>query len=67
MVMQPTEVRMVGGSNPGRLILTLPPPPPLTASRPGFQPPTQNIASAALPFHRRWSESAELPHCLKPV
>ena len=65
MVMQPTQVRMVGGSNPGRLILT--PPPPLKVSRPGFEPPTENIASAALPFDRRWSQSAELPHCLKPV
>ena len=64
MAMHPTAVCMLGGSNPGRLILT--PPSPLKVSRPGFEPPTENFASAAVPFHRRWSESAELPHCLKP-
>ena len=65
MVMRPTEVRMVGGLNPGQL--TLAPSPPLKVNRPGFEPPTENIASAALPFDRRWSESTVLPHCLKPV
>ena len=56
---------MVGGSNPGQLIST--PPPPLKVSGPGIEPPTKNLASAALPFDRRWSESAKLPQCLKPV
>ena len=65
MVKQPTRGCMIGGSNPGRLFLT--PPPPLKVTRPGFEPPTKNLASAALPFDRRWSESAVLPHCLKPV
>ena len=66
MVMQPAGVYMVGGSNPGRRVLT-PSPPPLEVSRPGFEPPTENLAPAALPFNRRWSAGAELPHCLKPV
>ena len=65
MVMQPTGVSLVGGSNPGLLNLT--PPPPLKVSRPGFEPPTENFASAVLPFDRRWCDSARLPHCLKLV
>ena len=59
MVMQPTGISWVGGSHPGLLSLT--PPPPLKVSRPGFEPLTANFASAAL------CDSAGLPHCLKPV
>ena len=65
MVMQPTAVLMVGGSNPDSLILT--PPPPLKVSMPGLEPPTEYLASTALPFDRQWSDSSRLPHCLKPV
>ena len=55
MVKQPPSSCMISGSNPGRLFLT--PPPPLKVTRPGFEPPTKNLASAAIPFDRRWSES----------
>ena len=50
MVMQPTGISWAGGSNPGPLSLT--PPPPLKVSRPGFAPPTANFALAALPLDR---------------
>ena len=70
MVMQLTGVFMVGGLNPGR-VNTAPPPapppvPPPTVGRPGFKPPTENFASAALPFDRRWCDSDMPPHCLEP-
>ena len=52
MVMQLKGVFLVGGSNPGRMNLAPPPPPP-TVGPPGFEPPTKNFASAALPFDRR--------------
>ena len=65
MAMQPIPVSWVGGSNPGRLNLTPPPPPP-KVGRPGFEPPTENLAWAVLPFDRRLCASAELPHCLEP-
>ena len=65
MAMQQTGVPLVGGSNPGRLSLTPPlPPPKVTGS--GFEPPTQNFASAALPFDRRLCDNVRLPHCLQP-
>ena len=64
MVMQPTGVSLIGGSNPRRLNLT--PPAPPKVSRPGFEPPTENFASAALPFDRPLCDSARLPHCLEP-
>ena len=64
MVMQLTGVFLVGGSNPGR-VNTAPSPPP-TVGRPGFKLPTENFASAALPFDRRLCESDKLPHCLEP-
>ena len=38
MVMQPTDIPWVGGSNPGLVNLT--PPPPPKVSRPGFEPQT---------------------------
>ena len=40
--------------------------PPPTVGRPGFEPPTENFASAALPFDRRWCDSDMPPHCLEP-
>ena len=64
MVMQPTGDSLVGGSIPCRLNL-MPPPPP-KASGPGFEPPTENFASAALPFDRRLCDIARLSHCLQP-
>ena len=65
MVMQLTGVFLVGGSNPGRVNTAAPPPPP-TVSRPGFEPPTEDFASAAIPFDRRLCDSNKLPHCLEP-
>ena len=48
----PTKIKKILlGSNPGLLSLT--PPPPLNVSRPGFESPTANFASAALPLDRR--------------
>ena len=64
MVMLLTGVFSVGGSNPGRPN-TAPPPPP-TVGRPGFEPPTENFASAALPFDWRLCDTDKLPHCLEP-
>ena len=64
MVTQPTGVSLVGGSNPGSLHLA--PPPPRKVSRPGFEQPTENFASAALPFDQRLSDGDLLPHCLEP-
>ena len=64
MVVQLTGVFLVGGSNPGR-VNTAPLPPPIIG-RPGFEPPTENFASAALPFDRRWCDSDMPPHCLEP-
>ena len=64
MVMQLTGDFLVGGSNPGQVNTV--PPPPLTVSRPGFEPPTKDFASAALPFDRRLCSSDMLPHCLEP-
>ena len=37
--------------------LTPPPPPPPKVSSPGFEPPTENLASAALPFDQRLCDS----------
>ena len=62
MVTQLTRVFLVGGSNPGR-VHTAPPPPP-TVGRLGFEPPTENFASAALPFNRQLCDSDKLPQCL---
>ena len=64
MVMQLTAGLLVGGSNPDRASMA--PPPPPTDGRPGFQPPTENFASAALQFDRRWSDSNTPPHCWEP-
>ena len=59
MVMQLTAIFLVGGSNPGRAKMAVPP----KVSRPGFEPPTENFASAVLPFDRRLCDSDNLPHC----
>ena len=64
MVMQLTAAFLVGESNPGWGNTALPPPP--TVGRPGFEPPTENFASAALPFDQRLCDSNPLPHCLEP-
>ena len=60
-----TEAFLVGGSNPGWVNAALPPPPPIVG-RPGFEPPTKNFVSVALPFDRRWCDNDKLPHCLEP-
>ena len=65
MVVQLTADLLVGGSNPGRVNMA--PLPPPTVDPPGFEPPTENFASAALPFNRRWCDSTKLPHCLEPA
>ena len=65
MVMQLPGVFLVGGSNPHRVNTAAPPPPP-TVGQPGFESPTENFASAALPFDRRLCDSDKLPHCLEP-
>ena len=62
MVMQLTGV---SGSYPGRVNTAAPPPPP-TVRQPGFEPPTENFASAALPLDQRWCDSDKPPHCLEP-
>ena len=64
MAMQLPAAILVGGSNPGRV--NTPPPPPPTVDRPGFEPPIENFASAALPFDRRLCDSDPLPYCLEP-
>ena len=64
MVMQLNADLLFGGSNPNWAnMATLP---PLTVGRPGFEPPTENFVSAALPFDRRWCDSDMPPHCLEP-
>ena len=63
MVMQLTTVFLVGGSNPSRVNMA---PPPPAVGRPRFEPPTDNFASAALPFDRRLCDTDKLPHCLEP-
>ena len=52
MVMQLTGVFLVGGSNPGRMNMAPPPPPPRVGG-PRFESPTENFASAALPFDQQ--------------
>ena len=63
-VTQLTPDRLVGSSNPDRANMAQLPPP--RVGRPGFEPPTGNFASAALPFDRRWCDSNMPPHCLQP-
>ena len=64
MVVLLTGVFCVGSLNPGR-VNTAPLPPP-TVRRPGFEPPTENFALAALLFDRRWCDNDMPPHCLEP-
>ena len=63
VVVQPPEAAWVGGSNPGRVNFR--PPPPPTVSRPGFEPPTKNFPSAALPFDQQLCADIVRPHCLE--
>ena len=63
-VMRLTAVCMFGRSNPGPANMA--PPPPPTVGRPGFEPPTEIFASAALPFNRRWCDSDMPPRWLEP-
>ena len=49
--MQPTGVPLVGGSIPGWTNLAQPP--ALKVSLSGFEPPTANFTSAALPLDHR--------------
>ena len=65
MVMQLTGDLLVGGSNPDQANMAPPPPPP-TVGQLGFEPPTENFASAALPVDRRRCDSDMPPHCLEP-
>ena len=62
--MQLTADLLVGGSNLDRAHM-VPLPPPIVG-QPRFEPLTENFASAALPFDRRWCDSDMPPHCLKP-
>ena len=64
MVMQPAAGLLVGGSSPGGVNTAAPL--PQTVGRPGFEPPTENFASAVLPSHQRLCDSETLPHCLEP-
>ena len=64
LVMQPAAGLLVGGSSAGG-VNTAPAPPP-TVGRPGFEPPTENFASVALPSDQRGCDSEMLPHCLEP-
>ena len=66
MVVQPTRVSMVGGSNSSKVNFTPPPPPPPKVSRPGFEPRTENFASAVLPFHQQLCVGGVCPRCLEP-
>ena len=66
MVMQLTAAFFVGGSNPAGVNTPPPPPPPPTVNRPGFELPTKNFVSAALPFDQQLFDSRKLPHCLEP-
>ena len=63
-VMHLTADLLVGGPNPDRANMA--PLPPPTVGRPGFKPPPENFASAALPFDWRWCDSDMPPHCLEP-
>ena len=53
VVMQPTVIRVVGGSNLSLAALAPPPATALKFSRPGFEPTPTNLSSAALPLDRR--------------
>ena len=63
MAMQLPAAILVCGWNPGRVNMA---PQPPAVDRPGFEPPIENFASAALPFDRRLCDSNPLPYCLEP-
>ena len=61
--MQPTSIRMVGGSNPSLATLALPPAAALKVGRSGYEPTPTNLVSAALPLDR-WPC---YQHCASPL
>ena len=68
MVMQLTGVFMVGGSNPGRANMALPPPPTADDSR-LTRIRTADLKSCSRPrYHSTgvWCYSCIPPHCLEP-
>ena len=52
VVMRPTSIRAVGGSNPSLHTFAPPPAAALKVSRPGFEPTPAHLGSAALPLNR---------------
>ena len=50
--MQPTGIRVVGGSNPSVVTFALPPAAALKIIRSGFEPTPAHLPSAALPLDR---------------
>ena len=61
--MQPAGIRVVGGSNPSRAPLALPPAAALKVGRSRFEPTPTNLVSAALPLDR-WPC---YQHCASPL
>ena len=61
--MQPTGIRVVGGSNPSLAIFAPPPPAALKFSRAGFELTPKNLHPAALPLDR-W---LCYQHCASPL
>ena len=60
MVMQPSDVFLVGGSNPGAEFDAAAAA-AAKSRQPGFEPPTENFASAALPLNRRLCDALGFP------
>ena len=50
--MQPTGIRVVGGSNPALVTFAPPPAAALKVIRSGFEPPPAHLLSTALPLDR---------------
>ena len=61
--MQPTGIRVVGGSNPSLATFAPPPAAALKFSRAGFEPTPTNLDLAALPLDR-WPC---YKHCASPL
>ena len=68
MVMQQTTDFLVGGSNPGEVNMTPPPPAAAPNEYPAPGSDQRSLVShpAALPFDQRLYGSLHLPHCLEP-